>query len=498
MNITITDQEHCKKEVRLEIPAEVVRARFDQAAQEYARSIALPGFRPGRVPASVVKSRFRKELRNEVASQILPDALREAVTEKGLKVVGEPSLLEFAFGDDELLSATFSVETAPDFELSNYKGIPLTKNVYKVRDEEVQKALDNLREEHAEMVPVEDRSAQEGDVITANMTVRYLKAENKADAGDEVETGETSGEEEAKSEAAEEASEEATANEEVQELTDQEIVLGSDGIGKQITEALTGANAGDTREFTIDYPADYSYEQLAGSKVNYKTEITAIRFKEMPEANDEFAKGVDEKYNSIEELRAELRSNLEKAAEAESNKELRAAAVLYLTDNNRFEVPEIAVEMGIRQGLRAFISQFRSRGIPIDLREEDVERMKGLMRPQAETDARMAFILDRIVELEQIEVTDEEVEHEIEHIAEANDRPLAAVKAQLTKEGAIDTIKDQIKTRKALDIVIASAQIETEEVEGVEKKNDSESQEGSESQESSENQGSQASEGAGE
>lgn len=479
MNITIIDQEHCKKEVRLEILPEVVRARFDQAAQEYARSIALPGFRPGRVPASVVKNRFRKELRNEVASQILPEALRDAVTEKGLKVVGEPSLVEFAFGDDEFLRATFSVETAPDFVLSNYKGIPLKKNLYKVRDEEVEKALDNMREEQAELVPVEDRSAQEGDVLTTNMTVNYLKAEKEAASADQAATGE----EEAQSGDTEDSED---TDQETQELPDQEILLGSDGIGKQITEALTGANVGDVREFTIDYPADYSYEKLAGHRVNYKTEVTAIRFKEIPEANDEFAQSIDEKHSTIEDLRAELRSNLEKAAEAESNKELRSAAVLYLTDNNRFEVPEIAVEMGIRQGLRAFVHQFRSRGIPIDLRDEDVERMKGLMRPQAETDARMAFILDKIVELEQVEVTDEEIEHEIEHIAEANDRAPAAVKAQLTKEGAIDTIKDQIKTRKALDIVIASAQIETEEVEGIERKTDSESQEGSENQESRE------------
>lgn len=480
MNITITNQEHCKKEVRLEIPSEVVRTRFDAAAQDYARSIALPGFRPGRVPTSVVKTRFRKELRNEIASQLLPDALREAVTEKGLKVIGEPSLLEVIFGDDESLSATFSIETAPEFELSNYKGIPLKKNVYKIGDEEVEKALNNMREEQAELAPVEDRGAQEGDVLTANMTVRYTKSEGKDSSASEEASAEEAESEE------KETQEDASANEEVQELADQEIVLSSDGIGKQITEALAGVKAGEVKEFTIDYPADYSYESLAGRKVNYKAEVTAVRLKELPEANDAFAQSVDEKYNTIDELRAELRSNLERSAEAESNKELRAAVVSYLTDNNRFEVPEFAVEMGIRQGLRAFVHQFRSRGIPMDLREEDIERMRGLIRPQAENDARMAFMLDKIAEIEKIEVSDDEIEHEIGHIAEANNLTPAMVRAQLTKEGAIDTIKDQIKTRKALDLVIASAQIETEEVAGVKQENNSESQEDQESKEASE------------
>lgn len=486
MNITITDQEQCKKEVRLELASDVVRTELDKTAQEFARTIALPGFRPGRVPPSVVKSRFRKELRGEVVSRLLPDALQNAVTEKKLKVIGEPSLVEYNFGDDESLSATFAIETAPEFELSSYKGIPLKKHIHKVSDEDVEKALDGLREEQAELVPVEDRAAQEGDQLTANLTVRYLNspAEEKADSDETASAeGETEGESEESFEAKAEESEESPEMEEDQELADQEILLGTDDIGKQITEALAGANVGDQREFTIDYPSDYPYEKLAGRKVNYKADITAIRMKEVPEADDQFAQSVDEKYNTIDELRAGLRADMERAADMETDKELRTAAALHLTDNNRFEVPEAAVEIGIRQGLRAFISQFRSRGIPIDLREEDVARMRTLMRPQAETDARMAFILDKISEVEQIEVTDEEVDHEVEHLAEANGQSPAATKARLTKEGILDTIKDQIKTRKALDLVIASAQIETEEVESVNQENKSDNQESEEASE---------------
>jgi len=482
MNITITDQEQCKKEVRLELPSDVVRTELDKAAQEFARSIALPGFRPGRVPPSVVKSRFRKELRSEVVSRLLPDALQNAVTEKRLKVVGEPSLVEYNFGDDESLRATFSIETAPEFELASYKGIPLKKHVHKVTDEAVEEAIESLREEQAELIPVEDRGAQEGDQITANMIVRYLNepTEGTTPAEESASTeGETAETDEAKAE--DSAADEEI--EEVQELTDQEIVLGTDDIGKQITAALAGSTVGEQREFTLEYPADYPYDKLAGRKVSYKVDITAIRMKEVPEADDQFAQSVDEKYNTMDELRAGLREDMEKSAEMESDKELRTAAARYLTDNNRFDVPEAAVEIGIHQGIRAFVGQFRSRGIPIDLRDEDIERMRTLMRPQAETDARMAFILDKIVEVEQVEVTDEEVDHEIGHLAEASRQSPEATKARLTKEGLLDRIKDQIKTRKALDLVIASAQIETEEVESINQENNSDTEESEEASE---------------
>src|ERR1051325_1802163 len=160
MNITVTDQENCKKQLRVEIPGGAVRAETDKVSSELARQVNVPGFRRGHVPKSVVKTRFKKELRDEVLSHLLPHSLSDAIREKELKVIGEPSIENLDFGDDESIDVTFVVEVFPEFELSNYKGVSLTKRVYKIRDEDVEETVERLRQGQAELVPVEDRGAQ--------------------------------------------------------------------------------------------------------------------------------------------------------------------------------------------------------------------------------------------------------------------------------------------------------------------------------------------------
>src|SRR5215471_10641493 len=146
LNATVIDQEHCKRQLRLEIPSDTVRVEMDRIAGDLSRKIRIPGFRPGHVPKSVVKTRFRKELRDEVVSQLLPQAFGDAVKERDLKVVGEPDMDELVFGDDESIKVLFSFEVAPSFELSDYKNIELIKPIYRVTDEDLNRAIDSLRE----------------------------------------------------------------------------------------------------------------------------------------------------------------------------------------------------------------------------------------------------------------------------------------------------------------------------------------------------------------
>src|SRR6185295_3369725 len=143
---TVTEQEQCKKQLRLEIPGETVRAETDKIAADLAKKVSVPGFRPGRVPKSVVKTRFKKELRDEMLSHLLPHSLGDAIREKELKVVGEPSVEDLKFKDDESIDVIFNVEVAPEFTLSKYKELPLTKRQYKVRDEDVEKAITRLQQ----------------------------------------------------------------------------------------------------------------------------------------------------------------------------------------------------------------------------------------------------------------------------------------------------------------------------------------------------------------
>ena len=181
MNITVTDQENCKKQLRIEIPGEIVREETEKVATNLARQVNIPGFRRGHVPKSVVKTRFRKELRDEVLSHLLPHMLGDAIREKDLKVIGEPAIEDMKFGDDESIDVTFAIEVKPDINLSNYKELPLKKQVYKIRDEDVEQTVERLRQQQAELVPVEDRGARAGDIVTATLTGRPEPAAVKAE-----------------------------------------------------------------------------------------------------------------------------------------------------------------------------------------------------------------------------------------------------------------------------------------------------------------------------
>lgn len=445
MNITITDQANCKKEVRLQVSSEVIRAETDKTAADLARKVNLPGFRPGHVPTSVIKSRFRKDLRNQVAANLLPDAINLAAKEKNLRIVGQPSLDEFNFGDDESLNAVFTIEVAPEFELGDYKNIPLAKRVYKVKDEDVEKELDRLRQRHAELVPVEDRPAQVDDIVTANLKGHFVREETS--------------EGEARDESAE-------SDDEINE-PDTEILLAEEGVNKQFTDALAGAQVGDTREFTVSYPQDYSHEDVAGRSINYEAEVTAIRFKELPAVDDDFAQSVDDGFNTVNELRADIRSRLESQSEELTRRALGKAALDHLLDRHRFDLPQGVVEDQMNSKLKSLLSRLNIEGL--DFSRLDVEKLREPFRKEAERDVCASFIIDRIVEAEGITAADEEVDKEITHLAEHLRQSASALKARLTRDNSLDSIRFQIKNRKALDIVIDSADIQIEEVEGLDK-----------------------------
>lgn len=460
MNITVTDQPQCKKQLRIEIPGDAVRLETDKVATTLARQVSVPGFRPGHVPKSVIKTRYRKELRDEVLSHLLPHTLTDAIKEKELKVIGEPSIEDLKFKDDESIDVTFTVEVVPEFELSNYKQLPVTKKVYKIADDDIEKTITALRERQAELVPVEDRGAQQGDIVTVNITGRFVPAEGEQPpAGEGSEAGEAQ-------EAGAAPADEMPSSEIKDDNLD--IELGAEGVLKEFTEALTGARAGESREITVEYPADYKGEQYAGRRLDYTAEVTAVRAKEYPEVNDEFARSVSEQFETIDALRADMRKRLEDEAERRTDAEFRGGILEQLVDRNRFDVPEYVVERQIDQRLQTLLRQLSMQGIDPRQMNLDWERLREAQRERAESEVRGTFVLDRIAEAENIDVSDEEINKEIEQFAEGSGQDAAALRARLTKEGALDSIKGQVRNRKALDFVIASAEIREEEVEGLE------------------------------
>ena len=236
---------------------------------------------------------------------------------------------------------------------------------------------------------------------------------------------------------------------------------------KEFTEALTGVQLGDVREFAVQYPDEYKPDNLAGKRVNYTAEVTTIRAKDLPEADDEFAHSVNEKFNTLDELRADIRSELEARSAHQAEAELRTDTMEKLVDRNRFAVPDFVVDKQITVRMQALFRQMAGNGMDPRQLKVDWEAIRESQRERAEREVRGSFILERIAETENIEASEEDVSAEIQKLAESVGQTPEAIRARLTKEESLDSIKEQVRHRRALDLVIASAEIRTEEIEGL-------------------------------
>ena len=430
MKTELTDISQTRKEITIEIEPAQIRSAYDRISQSYSKGATIPGFRPGHAPTSVVRTRYKSEIRGEVLREIVPDAINDAITEHSLTPLGEP---EVQLDNTEALehlgeaSITFKVtlEVLPEVKLNEYKGLEVTRRTRPVTDADVEKVIEGWRDSSASMLPVEDRGSELGDTVTINARGKFI---------DEPEAEEI-------------------------KVDDVEVVLGAQGVQKEFTENLTGVKPDETRTFLVDYPADFSSAGLAGKKVEYVTEITAVRQKELPELDDEWAKSVGPEFDSLETLRTRVREDLEARAKAESEHRLRGELLQKLLAAHEFEVPQSLVEQQTGQRLQSLAREMIGRGI--DPRNENLnwEDAREEMKVQAAEDVRATMLVEKIADAENVNVSDEEVEAEIDEIATASQQPKEQVRAALTKNGGERSIAHRLRNRKALDLLIENARI---------------------------------------
>jgi trigger factor len=434
MKTEVVDVSETRKEIKIEIEAEQVRAEFERVAGEYARAATVPGFRKGHAPVAVVRARFKKEIRSDVLQRLIPQAVEEAIRESGLDVIGQPDVHLGEENVEELgkgpISLHAHVEVFPEVALGEYRGIEAARRVRPVTDETVQGVIDNLREASAALQPVEDRPAAEGDTVTADIQGRYLEPPSEEDIN----------------------------------ASDVDVVIGGDGVLPAFTENLAGVRPDEARTFTVAYPEDFSSKGLAGKTVEYTATVTAVRRKELPELDDEWVKSLGEEgVETVEQLRERVRENLTKNAEGESEHRLRDEILGRLIERHQFEVPETLVSYQANQMLQATLRDMMRRGM--DPRGEDVnwEALRDVVRERAGEDLRGSMLLERVAEAENIEVTQEEIEAEIQAVAEGTRQSTEQVRAALTKQGGERSIADRLRNRKALDLLVQHANIREEE-----------------------------------
>jgi trigger factor len=313
----------------------------------------------------------------------------------------------------------------PEIKLETYKGLEVTRRKRPITDEDVEKMIDNVRDGYATLEPVEDRPSQLGDTVTVNALGNFVDEPEAEDI----------------------------------KVDDVEVVLGGPGVQKEFTDNLTGVNADDTRTFEVEYPADFTSPGLAGKKVKYTTNITSVRQRELPEIDDEWVKSLNEEFDSVETFKSKVREDLETRATAESDHNLRDGVIRKLLDAHQFEVPQSLIEQQTQTRLEGVVRQMMSRGIDPRSQQLDWERAREELKGQAEEDVRSSMLLDKIADTENIDVTDEEIEAEIESIASASRQTKEQVRAALTKNGGERSIAHRLRSRKALELLVENANI---------------------------------------
>ena len=430
MKTELIDVSPTRKEIKIEIDAAQVRSAYDRISKDYSKAAKVPGFRPGHAPTSVVRTRYKSEIRGDVLRELLPEAVNHAIAENSLAVLGEPDVhLDNTEGLDQFgdapLTVKVDVEVMPEVTLNTYKGLEGTRRKRPITDADIDKMIHNLRDASASLQPVEDRASELGDTVTVNARGNYV---------------------------------EEPEQEEIK-VDDIDIVLGGEGVQKEFTDNLVGVKSDDTRSFLVDYPADFSSQPLAGKKVQYTIEVTAVRRKELPELDDEWVKSLGADLESVDAFKTKVREDLEARAKFEAESNVRDEVVRKLLDAHKFEVPKSLVDVQTQYRLEGVARQMMGRGVDPRNPEIDWEAMRADMEVQAEEDVRVTMLLEKIADAENIVVSDEDVQKEIESLATASRQSIEQARAALTKDGGERSIAHRLRNRKALDLLIENATI---------------------------------------
>ena len=421
-----------QREIHLEIDAELLKTAYGKVSQQYAKRANVPGFRKGFAPLDVVRMRFSEEIKSEVLQEVIPGQVTAAIQEHELHPLAEPHLhLEdretLKVNGSQSIKLHIHVEVMPEIPTPKYKGIEVTRRVKPIADGEVEDLIAERLQKEAALIPVEGRKSKLGDTVIADLEGVFA---DEADA-------------------------------EPIKADDLEVELGGEHIEVSFTENLVGVKPDEEKDFTVVYPETFSSEALAGKTVNYKAKIKSVGRAEVPELNDAWAKSLDEGYKSLADLRKTLKADLVKYAETDADARLRNNAIAKLIEDNAFEIPTALIENQARNLLNNFAEDLQQRGVDLSKVESQfVEMAYNNMRTQAERDVRGALLLDKVAELEKVDVSETEINEEIQKLADYYRSSAEEIRESLEKQGGgVENIRKNLKTRKSIEAVIAKAKV---------------------------------------
>jgi len=432
----------CEREISVEIPAETVSRELESFVARYQKMARVPGFRRGKTPASLVRRRFADELKQEVVESLVPKYFREQVEKLGFAPISQPKITDFHFEDSEPLRFKATFEVMPKIEVAPYSDLRAEKGDVSVSQDEVVRELEALRESQATYNSIEeDRGLQDGDFAQASFTGTPIErpATGLVDpSGRPV----SSGLEETK----------PTGSQPVH-MDDVLVDIGGANTVREFTENLRGVKAGEERTFIITYPEDAQDKRLAGKTLEYKVQIKAVKKKQVPELNDDFAKELGD-FKSLEDLRTKIREQLQSQKRHEIEHTAKDKLVEELVNRNHFPVPESLVDQQVTSRLERGFRALAAQGMrPEDMRKMDFRRLRQAQRDAALREVKASLILEKIADKENIQASDADLDLEVARFAQQSRQPVEAVRKKLTDEGTLERMRERIRNEKTLDFL---------------------------------------------
>jgi trigger factor len=430
VNVTVEKLAPCKRLLRVEIGLDQVEQSFQEMTAEFQREARLPGFRPGKAPKDMVAKRYEAEIQEEVKRKLITDSYKKAVHEQKLTVVGSPDLEEIQFTRGQPLQFAATLEIAPEFEMPEYKGLPASREIASVTPQDIERALHALAQRQTKFDTV-PRELKNGDVAVVNYT-------GSCDGRPITDTAPTA-----------------------RGLTEQKgFWVNVDdtsfipGFGSQ----LLGMKAGDKRQVTVDFPADFVVPQLGGKKGVYDVELVEAKEKRVPALDEEFAKayGAD----NLEKLREGVRADLQRELNLKQSRAIRHQVTQNLLDKVQCDLPESIVEEETRNIVYGIVNENQQRGIPKEAIDAEKEQIYATANATARQRVKASFIFQRVAEKEGVRVEQLEIARRLQDIAAQHKVPVDKLVKDFEKSGRIADIYNQLLSEKVIDLLVQFARIQ--------------------------------------
>ena len=429
MEVTITDLSPCRKQLRIEIDAETVNAKFDAVAKDFRRHAHLPGFRPGKAPLANVMRSYGDKIGEEAKRTLMSDSYAKALKENELRPVIMPEVEELQFGHGKPFQYLATLEVTPAFEMPEYIGIEVEKERHSVNDADIAKALDTLREQRVSYADM-DRPVVEDDFIVVNFTGTI----DDKPITDLIKVA--------------------------RGLTEQKnfwLHKTQNPLIPGTVEALIGSSKGDKKTVTVTIPDDFVYEEIVGKEAKYEIEVVQVKEKSLPELDDKFAKGFGAE--SMDKLREGVENDLKNELEYSKKKSIRNQCVDKLLGAVNCDLPETIVNEATRAAVHNIVQQNHQRGVGKEIIEENKDKIYANAKTDAEVRVKANYILSKIAEKEGIKVTDKELSRQVAAMAAQQKVKPQKLAQQLKDNGTIYQVQEEIMNAKVIDLLEEKAKV---------------------------------------